>query len=362
MDSRSPVDAAVARPPLLAVRDLRTNFPTRKGLIRAVDGVTFDLQPSDTLGIVGESGCGKSVTALSLVGLIPPPGRIASGEVWFEGQNLASASEGALRRVRGGRIGFVFQDPMVAFNPVMSIGDQIVESIRVHTDLGGTAARARAVDLLDLVGIPDAERRVRNYPHEFSGGMRQRAMIAIGIACRPALLIADEPTTALDVTIQAQILDLIKDLQRTLGMALILITHDLGVVTEMCRRVLVMYAGRMAELSDTVRLYGDAAHPYTRGLLASRPGADESWRGRDGSVGLAEVAATGATLRGRRPRLRSIPGLPPDLATPLVGCAYAPRCELADERCRQTAPAFDQVGTDHHAACWAIKREPTHVS
>jgi oligopeptide/dipeptide ABC transporter ATP-binding protein len=346
----------VTAEPLLSVRDLRTYFPTRKGLVKAVDGVSFELDRGDTLGIVGESGSGKSITALSIVGLVPPPGRNVSGEVIFEGKDLLKASEFELRRVRGRRIGFIFQDPMVSLNPVMTIGDQITESLEIHTKLRGGDARKRAISLLDMVGIPSPERRVDNYPHEFSGGMRQRAMIAIAIACDPALLLADEPSTALDVTIQAQILELLKNLQRELGMALILISHDLGVVAEMCRRIMVMYAGRRAELAQTRDLLRSPAHPYTRGLLASRPGLHRA----------APIAGTGNGMSSNghrvRVRLQPIPGMPPDLSTPIPGCAFAPRCTLAEDHCANHQPAFEQVAEDHWAACWVAQREAAGVS
>jgi oligopeptide transport system ATP-binding protein len=324
-----------AEPPLLRVRGLKTCFPTRKGLVRAVDGVSFDLKAGETLGIVGESGCGKSVTALSLVRLVAPPGRVVDGEVVFEGRDLLKLSDGDLRRVRGGRIGFIFQDPMTSLNPLMTVGDQIMESVLLHTAKRGAEARSRTVQLLDLVGIPSAERRTRNYPHEFSGGMRQRVMIAVAIACNPTLLIADEPTTALDVTIQAQILDLMRDLQRELGMAVILISHDLGVVAHMCARVAVMYAGRIVESAPARALFAAPAFPYTQGLMLCRP----------------QRRAAGA-------RLMPIPGAPPNLAEPIVGCPFLPRCSHAESACREGRPELLPVdGNDHLSACRVVQRD-----
>lgn len=330
----------VSRDVLLELRDLRTYFPTRKGLVKAVDGVSFELDKGDTLGIVGESGCGKSMAALSILRLVPPPGQIVSGEIHFEGRDLLRADEAAMRRVRGGRIGFIFQDPMVSLNPVMTIGQQITESLELHTPLRGSDARKRAIQLLDRVGIPAAERRVDNYPHEFSGGMRQRAMIAIAISCEPALLLADEPTTALDVTIQAQILDLLRQLQRELGMAMVLISHDLGVVAQMCRRIMVMYAGRRAEIAPTRELLRTPAHPYTRGLLASRPGLG-------GAV---------------RQRLTPIAGMPPDLSALIPGCAFAPRCSQVEEACHEKQPPFLELEDHRAVACWVAQREALGVA
>jgi oligopeptide/dipeptide ABC transporter ATP-binding protein len=324
-----------AAPPLLRVRGLKTRFPTRKGLVRAVDGVSFDLEAGETLGVVGESGCGKSVTALSLVRLVAPPGRVVAGEIVFEGRDLLKLSDGDLRHVRGGRIGFIFQDPMTSLNPLMTVGDQIMESVLLHTRKRGAEARSRTVELLDLVGIPSAARRVGNYPHEFSGGMRQRVMIAVAIACNPALLIADEPTTALDVTIQAQILDLMRDLQRELGMAVILISHDLGVVAQMCARVAVMYAGRIVESAPTRALFEAPAFPYTQGLMLCRP----------------QRRVSGA-------RLMPISGAPPNLAEPIVGCAFLPRCGHAESACRDGQPELQPVdGADHLSACLVVQRD-----
>jgi oligopeptide/dipeptide ABC transporter ATP-binding protein len=319
---------------LLSVRNLRTEFPTRSGLVKAVDDVSFDIGRGETLGIVGESGSGKSVTALSILRLVAQPGRIVGGEVVFAGRDLLTASEGELRRIRGGSVGFVFQDPMTSLNPVMSVGDQIIETLRIHTELSKAEARVRAVELLGLVEIPAAARRVRAYPHEFSGGMRQRAMLAVAIACRPALLIADEPTTALDVTVQRQILGLIKDLQRELSMALLLISHDLGVIAHMCERIAVMYAGRMVESGPTQEALAASSHPYTRSLLLCRPSA------------------------GTQPgRLVSIPGQPPDLADRIVGCAFAPRCPLVEPMCTEGRPDLIRLDATRSSACLVAQRD-----
>jgi oligopeptide/dipeptide ABC transporter ATP-binding protein len=320
--------------PLLSVRNLRTQFSTRSGVVKAVDYVSFELGRGETLGIVGESGSGKSVTALSILRLVAPPGRIVGGEVVFEGSDLLTASERDLRRVRGGRIGFVFQDPMTSLNPVMSVGDQIVESLLLHTELSKTEARARAVELLGLVEIPAAAQRVRAYPHEFSGGMRQRAMLAVAIACRPTLLIGDEPTTALDVTVQRQVLGLIKNLQQELSMALLLISHDLGVIAHMCERVAVMYAGRMVETGPTSPTLSSSSHPYTRSLLLCRPSA------------------------GTQPgRLLSIPGQPPNLADRIEGCAFAPRCPLVEPMCTERRPDLVDLDGIHASACLVAQRD-----
>ena len=320
--------------PLLRVEGLRTEFPTRAGVFRAVNGVSFDLGRGETLGIVGESGSGKSVTALSLVRLVAPPGRVVGGTVMFEGKNLLAASDKDLRRVRGGRIGFVFQDPMTSLNPLMTVGDQLEETIRIHTDLRGAAARKRAVELLKHVEIPAAESRVRAYPYEFSGGMCQRAMIAIAIACNPALLVADEPTTALDVTIQGQILSLIKELQRELSMALLLITHDLGVISHMCQRTAVMYAGRIVETGPTRALLSRSLHAYTRSLMLCRP-------------------TTGDTTA----RLLTIPGQPPNLAMDITGCPFAPRCPMAEAICSERDPELLELDVNHTSACLLAQRD-----
>ncbi len=318
--------------PILEVADLVTEFHTPDGVGRAVNGVSFSVHPGETLGIVGESGCGKSVTALSILGLVPsPPGRVVSGTAFLEGRDLLAMSQRELGDVRGNEIAMIFQEPMTALNPVLTIGYQIGETLRRHEGMSRSAAKARAVDLLELVRIPEPGRRVHEYPHQLSGGMRQRAMIAMALACTPKVLIADEPTTALDVTIQAQVLDLILDLQQRLGTALILITHDLGVIAETAHRVIVMYAGRKVEETDVGRLFAEPLHPYTRGLLASVP-------------------RLGATSRGAR--LAEISGVVPSLAGMPSGCAFAPRCPLADDRCRAEVPPFEERAVDHRVACW----------
>jgi peptide/nickel transport system ATP-binding protein len=317
--------------PLLSVRDLRTHFFSIDGVTRAVDGVSFDVAAGETLGVVGESGCGKSVTALSILRLLPDKaGRIVGGEVMFEGENLAALGEAAMRRIRGNRIAMIFQEPMTSLNPVFTIGEQIAEAVRIHEGLDNKAAEQRAVEMLRLVRIPDPERRVKDYPHQFSGGMRQRAMIAMALACGPRLLIADEPTTALDVTIQAQILKLIRDLQDRTGTAVILITHDLGVVAETCDRVAVVYAGRKVEEAPILELFERPLHPYTRGLMASLP---RMHKGR------------------RRGRLNEIPGIVPSLREPIPGCSFAPRCPMAVARCTVEAPALRTLGDRHTVAC-----------
>jgi peptide/nickel transport system ATP-binding protein len=316
--------------PLLAVEDLRTYFFTAEGTVRAVDGVSFSIAPGETLGIVGESGCGKSVTALSILRLLPRKGaRIVGGSVRFEGHDLVPLSEAKMRRIRGDRIAMIFQEPMTSLNPVHTIGAQIAEAVRIHQKLSSAAAWARAAEMLRMVHIPDAPHRLRDYPHQFSGGMRQRAMIAMALACNPKLLIADEPTTALDVTIQAQILRLMLELKERIGAAVMLITHDLGVVAETCQRVIVMYAGRTVEEAPVLELFDRPAHPYTRGLLASVPHQAE-----------------------RRRRLAEIPGVVPSLREPITGCAFAPRCPMVIERCRVEAPAMLPVASGHGAACF----------
>ena len=321
---------------LLSVQDLRTHFFTLDGVTRAVDGVSFDVNPGETLGIVGESGCGKSVTALSIMRLLPPRlGRIVAGSVRFDGQDLAHLSEAAMRDIRGNRIAMIFQEPMTSLNPVLTVGDQIAEAVTIHQKLGRNAARARAVEMLRLVRIPDAERRVGDYPHQFSGGMRQRVMIAMALSCNPKLLIADEPTTALDVTIQAQILKLMLELKGRFGAAVMLITHDLGVVAETCQRVIVMYAGRKVEEAGVEELFDRPMHPYTRGLMASIPRRAAKTRAR---------------------RLKEIPGIVPSLREPIPGCAFADRCGFAIERCRREAPPLAARGRGHLAACWEIDR------
>jgi peptide/nickel transport system ATP-binding protein len=332
-------------PPLLEVKDLHTEFRTGAGTVRAVDGVSYTVDPGETIAIVGESGSGKSVGALSLLRLIPdPPGRITRGQVMFAGRDLMLLSDEEMRQVRGGDIGMVFQEPMTSLNPVLTIGRQITETIEQHRGGDVAAAQRRAVELLGLVGIADAERRLTQYPHQLSGGMRQRIMIAIALACDPKLIIADEPTTALDVTIQAQILDLILDLQKKLGTAVVLITHDLAVVAETAQRVIVMYAGKKVEEADVEELFGAPLHPYTHGLLASIPHL--------AVIGGETPAAD--TLNGGR--LKEIPGLVPALTNLPPGCSFAPRCPFADDRCRSFYPPYEQKRPGHWAACWHSER------
>jgi peptide/nickel transport system ATP-binding protein len=340
--------AAVASPPeteattagraILEVEDLRTWFFTRDGVVRAVDGVSFHVGSGETLGIVGESGCGKSVTALSILRLIPQQqGRTVSGSIRFDGQDLLSLTERQMRDIRGNWISMIFQEPMTSLNPVLTVGDQIAEAVLIHERIAGRAAMTRAVEMLRLVRIPDPERRAGGYPHQLSGGMRQRVMIAMALACHPRLLIADEPTTALDVTVQAQILRLMLELKERLGAAVMLITHDLGVVAETCQRVIVMYAGRKVEEAPVLELFDRPMHPYTRGLLASIP------RGR-----LARASG------GKR--LQDIPGMVPSLLDPAEGCAFAPRCAFATGRCRTEAPPLIRRGPGHEVACFEVDR------
>ncbi|HEY4835839.1 MAG TPA: ABC transporter ATP-binding protein [Bradyrhizobium sp.] len=319
---------------VLDVKGLQTVFFTNSGLFRAVDDVSFHVRRGETLAIVGESGCGKSVTALSIMRLVPnPPGKIVGGSIMLEGSDLLGLDEDKMREVRGNRISMIFQEPMTSLNPVMRIGDQITEAVRLHRPMTAKQAWDQAVEMLRLVRIPEPERRALEYPHQLSGGMRQRAMIAMALACRPALLIADEPTTALDVTIQAQILALVLELQQELGMALILITHDLGVVAQTAQRVIVMYAGKKVEEADVEALFANPRHPYTRGLMASIPAVPSLG-------GNADV------------RLVEIPGMVPSLTRLPKGCAFAPRCEFAIARCREEYPPLENFGVDHWAACW----------
>jgi peptide/nickel transport system ATP-binding protein len=319
---------------VLDVRNLQTVFFTNSGLFRAVDDVSFHVRRGETLAIVGESGCGKSVSALSIMRLVPdPPGRIVGGSVILEGTNLLDLDDAEMRKIRGNRISMIFQEPMTSLNPVMRIGDQITEVVQLHQTMTNKQAWTKAVEMLKLVRIPEPERRAQEYPHQLSGGMRQRAMIAMALACRPALLIADEPTTALDVTIQAQILALIVDLQKTLGTGLVLITHDLGVVAQTAQRVIVMYAGKKVEEATVDDLFENPLHPYTRGLMASMP-----------AVISLEAKADA--------RLTEIPGMVPSLTNLPVGCAFAPRCSLAIERCRAEYPPLEEFGGKHLAACW----------
>ncbi len=318
---------------LLEVEGLQTHFGTLDGVVRAVEGLSFHIDAGETLAIVGESGCGKSVTSMSILRLIQePPGKIA-GRISFQGRDLLQLPEAEMRRLRGNDISMIFQEPMTSLNPVLTIGRQIGETLRLHQGLNARQAEARAVEMLTLVGIPAPGRRVREYPHQLSGGMRQRVMIAMALACNPKLLIADEPTTALDVTIQAQILDLMRDLKTRLGSAIMLITHDLGVVAEMAQRVVVMYAGRKVEEATAVEVFGNPQHPYTRGLLGAVP--------RLGS------SLTGAG----RSKLAEIPGLVPSLRKPIVGCAFASRCLSATDLCRTVAPAVEAKRPGHLVAC-----------
>jgi len=328
--------------PILDIADLRTWFFTRDGVVRAVDGVSFRVIPGETLAIVGESGCGKSVTALSILRLIPsPPGRIVSGAIRFAGRDLLDLTESEMRDVRGNDISMIFQEPMTSLNPVLTIGRQIAETLTLHQGLDRKAALAKAVDMLRLVHIPEAERRIAEYPHQLSGGMRQRVMIAMALACNPKLLIADEPTTALDVTIQAQILDLMRELKQKIDAAIVLITHDLGVVAEMAQRVVVMYAGRKAEEAPVSSLFRRPLHPYTRGLLASVP-------------------RLGASLDlGHALRLAEIPGTVPSLREQLPGCPFETRCTFATDICRREMPSFDEKEPGHFAACFHSDRVAT---
>ncbi|RPJ38303.1 MAG: ABC transporter ATP-binding protein [Deltaproteobacteria bacterium] len=316
--------------PLLEVRDLRTQFFTLNGVIRAVDGISFELSPGETLGLVGESGCGKSVTALSIMRILPEPaGRIVGGTIHFRGQNLASLPERKMEKIRGNKIAMVYQEPMTALNPAFTIGDQVGEVFRFHQELSKREALQKAVELLQQVGIPSPASRVRDYPHQLSGGMRQRAVIAMAIACNPEILIADEPVTALDVTIQAQILDLILNLRSRLGMSLILISHDLGVVANMVKRVIVMYAGRIVEAGGVEEIFRSPLHPYTRGLFQSIP-----------------------RIGRRVETLPEIPGSVPNLLTLPSGCKFVNRCAEAMDRCSKEEPDLFPAGTGRYSRCW----------
>jgi oligopeptide transport system ATP-binding protein len=315
---------------LLDVRNLQTHFFTRSGVVKAVEEVSFSLEGAETLGIVGESGSGKSVTALSVMRLIAPPGRIVGGSILFQGNDILSMSEEQLYNVRGEKIAMIFQDPMTSLNPVYTVGFQIMEAIQAHLKLDNKAARNRAIEMMDRVRIPDARRRFDDYPHQFSGGMRQRVMIAMALSCNPQLLIADEPTTALDVTIQAQVLDLMRGLAQEFQTATMLITHDLGVVAGNTQRVAVMYAGRIVEEAPTRTLFAQPAHPYTQALLAAVPRA-EAHRGQ---------------------RLEAIGGQPPNLVNLPPGCPFAPRCKKVQPKCRQVRPELDPVGPNQRAACF----------
>src|ERR1700704_3675280 len=316
--------------PVLQVKNLRTQFFTDDGVVQAVDGVSFDLDPGETLGIVGESGCGKSVTALSILRLVQEPGRIVGGQILFRGSDIVEMSEKEVREIRGKDIAMIFQDPLSSLNPVLTVGFQIEEAIEAHRKVPAKTALSRAVALLKQVRIPAAESRVRDYPHQFSGGMRQRAMIAMGLANSPSILIADEPTTALDVTVQAQILELLGDLNRELGTAVIMITHNMGVVAGLCSRVIVMYAGKIVEQGPVDQIFESPQHPYTWSLLRAMPRVDAL----------------------RHERLRSIEGLAPDLLRPPAGCRFHPRCPFRIEKCFHDHPHLEHVAADQEAACW----------
>ena len=316
---------------LLEVKDLKTYFYTGEGVVKAVDGLSYHVNKGECVGIVGESACGKSVSAMSLLRLIPyPPGIIVGGEILFKGEDLLKVSEERMRDVRGNKIAMVFQEPTTSLNPVLTVGRQISESLELHRGLDKAAARAESVRLLKLVGIPDPERRVRDYPHQFSGGMQQRIMIAMALSCDPELLVADEPTTSLDVTVQAQLLEIIANLRSEFGAAVIIITHNLGVVARYVDRVNVMYAGSLVETGPTEAIYAEPKHPYTLGLLASVPRLDSP----------------------RRQSLRVIKGLPPNMARLPKGCPFAPRCDYAMDRCRMEKPPLEQVGDNHYRACF----------
>ena len=322
-------------PPLLEVKDLATYFYTLEGVVKAVDGVTYDVEAGETLGLVGESGCGKSVSALSVMGLIPwPPGRVVSGEIIFNGEDLMKYSASDMRHIRGKDIAMVFQEPMTSLNPVLTVERQLTETMELHLGLNREGARNRALELIERVGIPDAEQRIKQYPHQFSGGMRQRVMIAMAMSCDPKLLIADEPTTALDVTIQAQILELMKTLCTEFGAALIVITHNLGVIARYADRVNVMYAGKIIERGSALDIYTNPKHPYTLGLMHSVPRLDEP----------------------RRIKLDPIEGQPPDLIDLPPGCAFRERCTFAVERCASDIPPLVQVSDGHTSACWEWER------
>ncbi len=329
--------------PLLAVKNLKTYFYTEDGVVRAVDGVDFEVYPGEVLGLVGESGCGKSVTSLSVMRLISRPGRVDGGEILLDGENLLNLTEEEMVKIRGNRVSMIFQQPQTALNPVFKVGDQLAEVLNVHQDLGRDAGWNRAVALLKMVGVPDPERRAHAYPHELSGGMAQRVMIAMALACVPELLIADEPTTALDVTIQAQILDLMRDLRRDMGTSVILITHDLGVVAEMADRVAVMYAGEIVEQAEVNSLFDEPMHPYTQGLIGSIPV-------------LGEI----------KDKLDVIPGSVPNLINLPQGCRFAPRCQARVKHalniCTQTEPALNEVKPGHLVRCWLYQNAEGHVA
>ena len=335
-ESNLTMENPTGREPLLSIRDLRTYFTSSDGVARAVDGVSYDIYPSETLAVVGESGCGKSVTAFSIMRLIPsPPGKIVSGEALFNGRDLLALSEAEMRKVRGNDVSMIFQEPMTSLNPILTIGQQIVETVLEHESRTKAEAREMAIDMLARVGIPSPEKRVDEYPHQLSGGMKQRAMIAMALVCRPKLLIADEPTTALDVTIQAQILDLLRELQAEFQMSVLLITHDLGVVAEVADRVVVMYAGKIAETADVVDLFENPRHPYTRALFRSLP-----------------------SLEARRAALEVIPGSVPNPLEFPSGCRFRTRCPLARRWCAENEPPLIDVGNAHLVACPFHEEQP----
>jgi oligopeptide/dipeptide ABC transporter ATP-binding protein len=338
-ESADPLNAAAA-PAVLAIEDLKTHFFTAAGVVKAVDGVSYSVRKGETLGVVGESGCGKSVTALSVLRLVAdPPGRIVGGAIRFQGRNLLDLDHRSMENVRGNDISMIFQEPMTSLNPLFTVGHQISEAIALHQGVSRREAMRMAVEMLRRVSIPQPEERAHSYPHQMSGGMRQRVMIAMALSCNPQVLIADEPTTALDVTIQAQILDLLRELQQAYGMAIILITHDMGVVAENADRVIVMYAGRKVEEAEVDDLFERPAHPYTRGLLASIPHLDEA----------AEAAPS-------RARLNEIKGMVPSLMELPQGCTFAPRCGYATDRCRTAFPPLEQRWPGHWVACWHAAR------
>ncbi len=323
---------------ILEIKNLRTYFYTYEGIAKAVDGVSYQLAEGEPLGVVGESGCGKSVTALSILGLVPvPPGRIVGGEILFKGENLLDFTEGQMRKVRGNRISMIFQEPMTSLNPVFTVGNQIQETLQLHQRLSKKDALEKSIEMLRLVNIPSPEKAVERHPHELSGGMRQRVMIAMALACNPEILIADEPTTALDVTIQAQILDLMKRLKEELGMAIILITHNLGVVAETTKRVIVMYAGKIVEEAETKALFGSPRHPYTMGLLQSIP-------------------ILGDKIRRGKVRLNEIPGVVPSLYELPSGCKFSTRCPAAMDICIEKEPELKEIEKSHFSSCWLMDR------
>jgi oligopeptide/dipeptide ABC transporter ATP-binding protein len=320
---------------ILAVRNLRTNFYTSEGVVRAVNGISYDVRRGETFAIVGESGCGKSVSALSVMGLIPvPPGRVEADSIIFDGRNLLAMDLDAMRMIRGSEMAMIFQEPMTSLNPVLTIGLQLSETLEVHLNISRKEAKRRVIEVLKLVGMTDPERRLQQYPHEFSGGMRQRVMIAMAISCNPKLILADEPTTALDVTIQAQILELLKEITRSQDVAMIIITHNLGVVARYANRVNVMYAGKIVESSSSTEIYKHPRHPYTLGLLHSVPRLDQP----------------------RKNKLDPIQGQPPELTNLPSGCSFVPRCKFAGDRCQTETPQLSQVDSDHWCACWMVEK------